>query len=319
MLPRKVVIGTYVSGYEILSESLDKRLDKMDSVVEAMAGKAAAAFPSKRLDLAVLPEFFVARNGATLQGKLVRLDEVLPRISACARRYHTLLVVPALLEESAEPAIRSNAAVFVDRDGKLIGLYRKAHPVAPIGSNSLEEGTMPGAEYPVFTTDIGRIGLQICYDMMYPEGWRALADKGAEIVVLPSASAATARPSLYALQHGYYVVSATPRDHAAVYSPIGIIEAEAKEQGEILVHQIDLSYALLHWDALLEEGAALDKKFGAKVGYRYYRAEDCGIFWSNDPKQSIGSMIATLNLASEASEVERIRGLQDKARGGPAR
>jgi hypothetical protein len=51
--------------------------------------------------------------------------------------------------------------------------------------------------------------------------------------------------------------------------------------------------------------------------YHYYRPEDGGIFWSNDPAMSIGRMIRSLGLADSDACVERIRLLQDEARGGP--
>jgi hypothetical protein len=122
---------------------------------------------------------------------------------------------------------------------------------------------------------------------------------------------------MYALQHEYYIVSATPRDHAAIYNPLGLIEAEATHTDEVLVRQIDLSFAIVHWEAVLEEGAALRRRYGDKVGFHYYHPEDGGIFWSNDPGLSIGRMIASLGLTESDANVERIRRLQDQARGGP--
>ena len=100
-----------------------------------------------------------------------------------------------------------------------MGLTEKSTPVAPLGSDLIETGTTPGGSFPVFECDFGRVGIQICFDMLYPDGWEALARQGAEIVALPSDSPQTTYPAFYALQHRYYVVSAVPRDHAAVYSP----------------------------------------------------------------------------------------------------
>ena len=153
--------------------------------------------------------------------------------------------------------------------------------------------------------------------MFYPDGWRALAEKGAEIVALPSASAETIRPSMYALQHGYYIVSATPRDHAAVFSPVGTIEAQATLEDEVLVHEVDLSYEILHWDQDLDEGAAVSRRFGDKVGFDYYKDQDIGIFWSNDPTRTIGQMMGTFGVLPVDLELERLRGVQDRLRGAP--
>jgi len=64
-------------------------------------------------------------------------------------------------------------------------------------------------------------------------------------------------------------------------------------------------------------GAALRRKYGDRVGYHYYDAQDAGIFWSNDPALPIARMLAGLGFAERVGEVERDRGLQDRARGGP--
>jgi predicted amidohydrolase len=314
--PRKVLLGTVVSGYEIFKMPLDRRLQRMDELADAVAAEARSSFPGKRLDLVILPESFLARPGDVMPQEAVRLEEVQPRIAACASRLGSYMVVPLLMQEAGEPVRYSNAAVLADRAGRVVGIYRKVHPVAAQGSDVLEGGTTPGRDFPVFDCDFGRVGMQICFDMLYPDGWQALASQGAEIVALASASPETVHPCLYALQHSYYIVSATPRDHSAVYSPLGLIEAQVTKPG-VLVHEIDLSYALVHWEAVLENGEALRRKFGDRVGFHYYDPEDNGIFWSNDPETPIGQMLGSLNLSETDESVQRIRMLEDKARGGP--
>ena len=315
--PRKVTIGTVTCGYAIFNQPLEVRLQQMDAYVQMMAYEAAGDPAVKQLDLVVLPETFLNRPGDIPEKEAVRIDEILPRIAACAKLHGCYIVAGALLQEPGPPLHYSNTALLVDRSGNLAGIYRKVHPVAPQGSDSVEGGTTPGRDFPVFDCDFGRLGMQICFDMLYPDGWAALAKQGAEIVAMPSASPDTVHPRTYAMEHQYYVVSATPRDHAAVYSPLGLIEAEATETGAVLVHQIDLSYAILHWEAVLDDGAALTRKYGDRVGYHYYRSEDAGIFWSNDPKTTIGQMISSLGLVDSDANVERIRQLDDKVRGGP--
>jgi predicted amidohydrolase len=314
--PRKVLIGTVISGREIFSMTLEKRLQRMDELVDAVAAEAGHSYPGKRLDLVVLPETFLARPGKGLGDQALRLDEVRERIAACAKRHDSYLIVPLLMEETDPPLRYSNAAALVDRAGNIAGIYRKVHPVAYQGSDVLEGGTTPGRDFPVFDCDFGRLGIQICFDMLYADGWRALAAQGAEIVALPSASAETVRPAAYARENKYYVVSATPQNHAAFISPLGIIEAQATRES-VLVHEIDLSYALIHWEGILENGEALRRRYGDGVGFNYYVTEDMGIFWSNDPKTSIGKMIKDAGLLEIEDSVERIRMLQDAARGGP--
>lgn len=315
--PRKVLVGSIVCGYGVSQLPLDQRLDQMDAFAATIMAKATKEYPNRRMDLIVLPEYLISNRGETAAQQAVPLAQVEPRMAACARRCDAYVVIPMVLRETGTPVRYSNAAVLMNRVGHVEGIYRKVHPVAPQGSTVLEGGLTPGREFPVFACDFGRLGIQICFDMVYADGWQALAEHGAEIVALPTASPETAHPSMYALQHAYYIVSAAPRDHAAVYNPLGMIEAQATTEGVALVHEIDLSFALVHWDAVLEDGEALHRRYGAKVGYHYYRPEDGGVFWSNDPKLTIGQMLASIGLQNAEAELRRLERVQNEARGGP--
>jgi predicted amidohydrolase len=317
-LPRKVLVGTEISGYDvILKLPLEQRFQRMDEIVDAMAAQAATKYPGKRLDLAVFAEYFMSHPSEALDQEAVRLGDVAGKIEACAKRNQCYIVMPLVLREEGEPARYSNVALLVDREGHIAGMYHKVHPCTDLNYALLEGGMTPGNDYPVFDCDFGRVGVQICYDVEYAEGWQALANKGAEIVAFPSETPQTARPSMYALQHRYYVVSATPRDHAAVYNPLGMIDAQATKEGEVLVHEIDLSYAITDWQSGLDGGESLKRKYGDKVGYTYYMGEDAGIFWSNDPTTSIGQMFKAFGYPEPGDDTERARMLQDKVRGGP--
>ncbi|HEY1793976.1 MAG TPA: carbon-nitrogen hydrolase family protein [Opitutaceae bacterium] len=315
-LPRKVLVGTAVGGAQLVNMTLERRLNEMDRLTSEMSAQAARKYPSKRLDLVVLPEFFLGRPGSRMPEESVRLADVQDRIARCARSHGCYMVVPVLMREEGAPARYSNAAVLAGRDGRVVGIYRKVHPVAPQGTDDLEGGTTPGPGFPVFDCDFGRLGIQICFDMTYSDGWSSLARQGAEIVAMPSASAESVRPSFYALQYGYYIVSATSQDNAAVYSPLGLIEANVTKPS-VLVDEIDLSYEILHWEAALEDGEALRRRYGDKVGFHYYVREDNGILWSNDPGMTIGQMVRSINLVDSAANARRVRALEDRARGGP--
>lgn len=89
-----------------------------------------------------------------------------------------------------------NAAALVDRTGRVVGTYRKTHIPAilpsdqPGGTGSYEKFYFtPGSSLPVFELDGIRVGVQICYDRKFPEGTRALALQGAEIVFMPICAA----------------------------------------------------------------------------------------------------------------------------------
>jgi predicted amidohydrolase len=316
-LPRKVLIGTEISGYDvILTFPLEMRLQRMDELVDAMAAQAEVSYPGKRLDLAVLTEYFLTRPGETAEQLAVSLEEVRPRMAACAKKHGCYLIVPLVMREEGTPVRYSNVAVLMDREGQVAGMYRKVHVAGNLKGVDLEGGITPGRDYPVFNCDFGRVGIQICYDIFYAEGWEALAKQGAEIVALASETPETVRPSAYAQQHRYYIVSATPRDHAAVFNPLGMIEDQATQAG-VMVHEIDLSFQIEKWESGLDGGKSLTRKFGDKVGYNYYGDQDHGIFWSNDPTTTIGQMMGSLGFPNVDDETVYMRGLQDRIRGGP--
>jgi predicted amidohydrolase len=88
-------------------------------------------------------------------------------------------VVCGLLERDGDEL--RNAAVLVGPDG-LVGTYRKTH----LPFLGVDRFVAPGEELKVYDTPIGRIGLEICYDLRFPEVTRTLALKGADIVAHPT-------------------------------------------------------------------------------------------------------------------------------------
>ena len=315
---RKVIIGTTMERFPGKYPGIEKRLDQIAGLIDETARESERIYPGEGLDLIVLPGEVVTRGkGNTAASKSAKIDgPVLDKMGAKAREYKTYLIVPMVLAEDEQKGIYTNAAVLLDRAGNIAGIYRKVHTVAALGSNVLEAGITTGSEFPVFDCDFGRLGIQICFDMSYRDGWEVLGHKGAEIVAVPTMSPQTHRPAAYASHHRYYVVTSTPRNNAAVFNPLGMIDAQIT-QGRVLVHKIDLSYFILNWASNLQDGKLFTDTYGDRVGYTYYRSEDAGIFWSNDPDKPIDVMVCELGFSDIKDEYERVRKLQDKTRGGP--
>jgi predicted amidohydrolase len=313
--PRKTLIATSMQGYYGPYPGLTQRLSELAALVEEMAAKAASQHPGKRLDLIVLPEDAVTtgRNPKAQSRAVPYEGEVEATFAPLAKKYGAYLMVPLDLLESGGCA---NAVVLLDRKGQVAGTYRKVHPVCALGRTELEGGISPGREFPVFDCDFGRLGIQICYDIVYPDGWAALGAKGADLVAWPSASPATIQPASRARENGYYLVSSTYRHNASLIEPTGVIRAQIKEPTRVMVQEIDLSYMLLQWSGQLENGNAFKERYGDRAGFRYYEGEDIGVFWSNDPSTPIGKMARELGLMEVTADVERSRNLQDRVRGG---
>lgn len=318
--PRKVIVGTMM--YSLWGEypGLDSRLATLTDFIDRMGTEAKNKY-GLGLDLAVLPE-----NAVTGETDLPPEEVAFPLVGPvleimgeAARKHHTYLIVPMTLEEDRRSGIYTNSNILLDRGGGIVGNYRKVHLVSNQPGLPLEGGLTPGGEFPVFECDFGRIGIQVCYDMFFDDGWETLARKGVEIIAWPSGSPQTIRPRCRAKQHSYYIVSSTWRNNASIFDPMGDIVAQTTRPSSILVEQVDLSYALIDWQPKLREGTAFVERFGAMVGFRYSNTEDGGIFWSNDPSVPVMRMVRELDLELSNEATGRNRCLQDEARGGPPR
>ncbi len=162
--------------------------------------------------------FYGPYFGITQDPKYYRYVEPIPgptteRFSALAKELGMVIVLP--IYEEDQPGVYYNTAVVVDADGTVLGKYRKHHlPHLPKFWEKFY--FRPGnLGYPVFDTAVGRIGVYICYDRHFPEGWRELGLNGAEIVFNPNATAPgisnrnweLEQPAA-ALANGYFVAAA---------------------------------------------------------------------------------------------------------------
>jgi N-carbamoylputrescine amidase len=108
------------------------------------------------------------------------------RMQALARETGMVIVVPVY--EVEQPGVYYNTAAVIDADGSYLGKYRKHH-IPQVKGFWEKYYFKPGnLGFPVFDTAVGRIGVYICYDRHFPEGWRALGLAGAQLVYNPSAT-----------------------------------------------------------------------------------------------------------------------------------
>jgi N-carbamoylputrescine amidase len=137
------------------------------------------------------PELFLTswfpreENKSAFSLSLSSLGETISRFQQVSQKTASVLIVPFF--ESLNGKYYNSAAVF--DAGRLLGMYRKIHlPDLPLYREQFYFS--PGdTGLPVFETSQGKIGVQICWDNLFPEGSRALALKGAEIIFAPTAAA----------------------------------------------------------------------------------------------------------------------------------
>lgn len=188
-----------------------------------------------RLDILCLPEgITVVGNGKSY----VDVSEKIPgptteRLGKLARRLGTYIVAGIYEREGK---IVYNTSLLVGRDGKLVGKYRKTH----LPREEWEAGITPGDEYPVFDTDFGKVAMLICWDLQFPEPWRAVGAQGAELVLLPIWGGNETLAKARAIENHLYVVSSSYDMKTFVVNPVGEVIAEASEKEPVVFADIEL-------------------------------------------------------------------------------
>jgi predicted amidohydrolase len=161
---------------------LDPRLGEKERNLEACLARLEEAV-AQGAELLVLPECAIPGYMFDSPDEAMPFAEEVPGPStealaaACARL--NAYVVCGLLEQDGDRL--RNSAVFVGPDG-LIGNYRKTH----LPFLGVDRFTVPGDELPVYDTPLGRIGVEICYDLRFPEATRTLALNGADVIAHPT-------------------------------------------------------------------------------------------------------------------------------------
>jgi beta-ureidopropionase len=108
------------------------------------------------------------------------------RFQSVAKELGMVMVLP--MYEVVREGLYYNTAAIIDADGTYLGKYRKQH-IPQVKGFWEKFYFRPGdGGYPVFDTAVGKVGIYICYDRHFPEGWRALGLNGAQIVFNPSAT-----------------------------------------------------------------------------------------------------------------------------------
>ncbi|WP_433360775.1 nitrilase-related carbon-nitrogen hydrolase [Actinoplanes sp. CA-142083] len=181
------------------------------------------------------------------------------RFQALAAELGMVMVLP--MYEKEQEGVLYNTAAVVDADGRYLGKYRKHH-IPQVKGFWEKFYFRPGnLGYPVFDTAVGKVGVYICYDRHFPEGWRELGLGGAQIVFNPSATHRGLSSYLWKLEqpasavaNEYFIgainrVGIEPLGDNDFYGTSYFVDPEGKFVGEVgdahdpelIVRDLDLS------------------------------------------------------------------------------
>ena len=223
---------------------LQGNLDKAEQLINQAVQKNA--------NLVVLPELF--NTGYRVEDRDNEMAEEIPGyttkwLERLAQK-NNIYLVAAILEKTGVREIIFDTAVLVGPEG-LIGSYRKTH-LWDMENVRFTKGD----DLPVFKTSIGNIGMQICYEVGFPEGARILTLKGADMVVYPSAFGKARRYAwdiasrARALENGIFIIAANRTGvekeetffggASTIIDPMGSVLSLAEEESDVIVEEIDL-------------------------------------------------------------------------------
>jgi predicted amidohydrolase len=253
------------------SDDVESNLERASDLVReaASAGALLVGLPENfaylgddrdhRLSIAErLPSLGPGESGAP-----PTVGPILSAMRELARGAGTWLLLGGFPERADDGARIRNSAILLDPAGTVVAIYRKIHLFdvdVPGGKRYREsEAIEPGADTVVATTPWGGLGLSICYDLRFPELYRALAAGGARIAAVPSAftletgkdhwhtllRARAIENQLYVFapaQFGAHGPTRRSYGHALVVDPWGAVIAECGDHEGVALAQIDLGY-----------------------------------------------------------------------------
>ena len=237
--------------------------DKEANVAAAAALVREAA--RRGAELIVLPEMFAWRGPRAGEDAAA---EPVPGptsdgLAAWARELGIILVGGSLLERSPRAGRFHNTCTVYGRDGTLLARYRKVHlfdvDIPGHVTHRESDSKLPGDAVVTVPTDLGMLGLAICYDLRFPELFRRLSTAGAELVCLPSAFTFATGAHHWeilvrarAIENQVYVVAPnqigpTPSGiqdfgHSLIVDPWGTPLARAANTHAAIVAEIDRDY-----------------------------------------------------------------------------
>ena len=246
-------------------------------------------------DIICLPEVFPFVNLAGGRPKVSdAAEEPIGPITApfaeFARKHKCYVICPTYTKHAGHCY---NSAVFIDRQGKLLGEYRKMHPTV----GEMDNGVTPGPlQPPVFQTDFGVVGAQICFDIEWTDGWTALRKAGAEIVFWPSAFGGGSVVNGKAWQNKYCVVSSTRKGVTKICDVSGEQLAWTGHWDRWVCAAVNLEKAFLHTWPFCNRFPEIHRKYGRKVRITTFHEEEWSILESRSPEVRIADVLAEFEL-----------------------
>lgn len=236
------------------TDDLDQNLAQAVELIDAAASRGARfiALP-ENVDL-IAPHGVKVESAQTLDGPTIRL------FAGRAREHAIWLLVGSIGERASAPDKARNTSVLIDPEGVVQSIYRKIH----LFDVDLEDGTTiresrqvePGSETVIADTALAKFGMSICYDLRFPELYRELSRRGAEVLLIPSAftlhtgkdhwevlvRARAIENTCWVIapaQTGHHLRGRSSYGHSMIVDPWGVVVAQCSDTPGFCIAEID--------------------------------------------------------------------------------
>ncbi len=293
--------------HEVLAASVDLRGLWPDTTRESRINRILQRLEliaGTQPDIICLPELFDTM-WVSEKYKISQVAEsetepgpVTSRIAGFAKKTGTYVACPLYTKKGES---YYNSCLLIDRYGKIAGVYNKMHPVkseilhsGPTDDVSIRPGAL---DQPIAETDFGKVGMQICYDANWTDGWENCRKKGADIVLFPSAFPGGRILNHYAERFGYYIISSTGQDARIIDKSGSDIDASSTF--------VRFSWAKINLDKVStctwptnEKLPQILKKYGSKVEIRVHDNTSIITIASLDPELKAMDIVREFELAT---------------------
>ena len=246
-------------------------------------------------------------------------DETTPgpvtsQMSEIAKKHNCYITCPIITKKDGH---YYNSSILINRQGKVEGTYHKVHPTdTEIIPQKYYNGggVTPGIlKSPVFKTDFGTIGLQICMDGSWYDSWRSLKADGAEMIFFSSQANFGNILNNHAWMNHYNIVSSTGED-ARIIDLTGNTIASDGEFARWVCAPINLEKVFLHVWPQVGKFDAIQKKYGRKIGIKILQLENWATIESLDPELKVKDVLKEFNLPTFDEQIAEATQIQEKYR-----
>lgn len=234
--------------------------------------------------------------------------EIVNRFGAFAKEHHCYVICPL---HTKEGDTIYNSAVLIDRNGGVVGAYHKIHPTI----SEIEEGVTSGPlDPPVFKTDFGTIGIQICFDVNWYPAWQLMRKKGAEVIFWPSAFPGGRMLNAQAWMNKTYIVTSTWEDPTRIIDITGNEIAGSGRYEYWVCAPINLEKTIVHIWPYGEKLARLKDKYGRKIRIDKLDVEGWGVVESVSPDLPVLEALREFEIPTHEEHIQAAHAAQEKNR-----